>query len=174
MGSIGEKVEVVLLDDPVPKRKGVSYHHSSSKYTSGGSLPIEEGQGREIVGNEGGMEPTAPGSGIMPISIMIIQPMRKDSGLCRLMFTEPDNIQSNARHGEGSQQPERIHVTQDVDLAAHEQQHSNGNACGQSNRPVRRPAEPVALQDKFGEEFHPGEGQKDVIGSNHGGITGER
>ena len=55
----------------------------------------------------------------------------------------------------------------------HKYQHSNGNARGESNRPVWRPTEPIALQDKFGEEFHPRESQKDMVGSNHGGITGE-
>ncbi len=37
-----------------------------------------------------------------------------------------------------------------------------------------RSTEPVASQDKFGEELHAREGQEDMVSSNKRGITGER
>ena len=37
-----------------------------------------------------------------------------------------------------------------------------------------RPAEPIAPQNEFRKELHAGEGQKDMISSDQGGITGER
>src|SRR5258708_14473330 len=98
------------------------------------------------------MAPIAPYSGATSIVVTIIYPRRKDRNLCRLTLAVPDNIQSNTRHGEGPQQPERIHITQDVDLATHEQQHRNGNAPRQCPRTPRRPAEHVATHDKFGED----------------------
>src|SRR5438128_11986039 len=112
-------------------------------------MPIEEG--RQLVGNEGAGEPATPRGGAIPIVTVMIRLIRMDGGLCSFTFTIADNIESNARHGEGSQQPKRIHITQDVDLAAHEKKYNDANVRGQSDQSVRRTAEPVALQDKIGE-----------------------
>ena len=108
----------------------------------------------------------------MPIHIpLICQAVR---GMSRTAFAVADDVQTDACDGEGSQQPKGVHVPQDVDLAVHQQQHSDRNADSEGNRPVWRPTETIALQDKFWEELHAREGQKDVVGSNHSRIAGER
>ena len=109
----------------------------------------------------------------MPIRIPLICQVN-GGGSSSPAFAVADDVQSEACDGEGSQQPKGVHVPQDVDLAVHQHQHSDGNADSESNRPVWRPAEPIALEDKFGEELHARESQKDVVGSNDGGIAGER
>ena len=109
----------------------------------------------------------------MPIRIPLICQVN-GGGSSSPAFAVADDVQSEACDSEGSQQPKGVHVPQDVDLAVHKHQYSDRNADGESNRPVWRPAEPIAPQDKFGEELHSREGQKDVVGSNHSRIAGER
>ena len=73
-----------------------------------------------MVEGERTKEPVTSSDRLMPIVMMLIYLIRGDGGSCRLAFTVADNIQSEARHGESTKQPERIHITQNVDLAMHE------------------------------------------------------
>ena len=125
-----------------------------------------------MVGSGGISEPATMSGWCMPIRIPIIRQVRS-GGSSSPAFAVADDVQSEACDGEGSQQPKGVHVPQDVDLTVHQHQHSDGNADSKSNRPVWRPAEPIALQDKFGEELHAREGHEHVVRTNNGRITGK-
>src|SRR5439155_22096890 len=107
------------------------------------SLPVEAGKGGSMVGSGGISELAARSSWCMPIRIPLICQVN-GGGSSTPEFAVADDVQSEARDGEGSQQPKGLHVPQDVDLAVHQHQYTHRNADGESNRPVWRPAEPIA------------------------------